>query len=67
MHAFNNYSYSENALQQCDPTANMLDNVLHPWFGSIVFLMKLFKNFKKQVDLFNATSDSLVKKTRPSN
>ena len=51
----------------CDPTANMLDIVryivLHPLFSTIAFLIKLFKNFKEQVeDFFNVASDSLVKK-----
>ena len=66
IHAFYNYSSSENAIYQCEPTANILDIaqyiVLHALFTTIAFLIKLFKNFKEQVeDFFNVTSDSLVK------
>ena len=69
-HAFYNYSYCENAIWQCDPSANIMDIVqyivLHPLFSTKAFLIKLFKNFQEQVDFFKVSSDSLVKKTRPS-
>ena len=67
MHAFYNYSYSENALLQCHAMANILDIVqhivLHPLFSTTAFLIKLFKNFEEQVeDFFDVTIDSFVKK-----
>ena len=66
MHAFYGYSYSENAIYQCEPTANLWDIVqyivLHPLFSTKAFLIKLFENFGEQVeDFFNVTSDSFVK------
>ena len=66
MHAFYGYSYSENAIYQCEPTANLWDIVqyivLHPLFCTKAFLIKLFENFEEQVeDFFNVTSDSFVK------
>ena len=67
MHAFYSYSYCENAIWQCDQTANVMDTVqytvLHPLFSTKAFLIKLFKNFQEQVeDFFNVSSHSLVKK-----
>ena len=65
MHAFYSHFYSENAILQRDPTANILDmyNMLHYiHYSAIAFLTKLFKNFKEQIKSFlNATGDSLVK------
>ena len=57
---------SENAISQCDPTANILNMVqyivLHPLFSTKAFLIKLFKNFEEQAeDFFNVISDSLLK------
>ena len=56
MHTFYIYSYSENAISQCDPATNILDIVqyivLHPLFSTKAFLIKLFKNFEEQVDDF---------------
>ena len=52
MHAFYSYSYSENAIWQCDPTANIIDIVqyivLQPSFSTKAFLTKLFKNFENE-------------------
>ena len=59
MHAFYSYSYSENALQQCDPTANILNIVryieFYPLFSLKAFLIKLFKNFEEQVEDFSTS------------
>ena len=48
-------------------TANVLNFVqyivLQPLFSTKAFSIKIFKNFEAQVDFFNFTSDSLVKKT----
>ena len=71
MHALYSDFYSENAISQCDPTANLFDVVqyivLNSLFSTKAFLIKLFKNFKEQAEGFcTVTSDSLVNKTRPS-
>ena len=63
MRSFYSHSYSENAIYHCDPTANILDIVqyivLHPFFSTKPFLIKLFKNFKEQIGSFlNITGDS---------
>ena len=53
MHTFYSYSYSVDAVQQCNIAANILDIVqyieLHPLFSTKAFFEKLFKNFEKQV------------------
>ena len=51
MHSFYSYSYCENAIWQCDSSANIMDIVqyivLHPLFSVKAFLIKLFKNFQE--------------------